>query len=219
MNRDWTRYSNEKISGAILTVGFSPEPIAGTLSAVQPRYACLLHTEKSENVVEDVLELSGFPRSRVRLFKVSKDDVSLLYERLREAIHFLVVEQEIDKEEIILDPTGGTKTMPFAGGIVGLSYNLSLLYVSNDRYDPAERCPVAGHEFFVFKRHLANSYPIKDYLQSVDLIREGIFHNSLRIWEQVFDREIASHRLLFFFAKGLSRWDSFRYDEAIDAMV
>ncbi len=216
LERSWKEYSDVRIRGAILTVGFSPEPIAGTLSAVRPDYACLLHTSKSEKVIEEVLLLSGFPRSKIRLFKVSKDDVSSLYEKFREAIRFLVVEQGINKEEIVLDPTGGTKTMPFAGGIVGLSYNLSLLYVSNERYDPEERRPIAGHEFFVFKPKLASSYSIREYLHSVKLISRGSFHNSLKIWEQIYDEEIPSHRLLFYFSKGLSFWDSFRYDEAIE---
>ncbi|RMG21863.1 MAG: hypothetical protein D6732_26595 [Methanobacteriota archaeon] len=216
LKHSWERFPDARVRGAILTVGFSPEPIAGTLAVVKPEYACLLHTDKSEKVVDRVISLAEYPRSRVRLFKVSKDDVSSLYKKFREAVGFLVTECNIPKEEIAVDPTGGTKTMPFAGGIVGLSYNLSLLYVSNEKYDPDERRPIAGHEFFVFKRRLSNSYPIRDYLKAVDLVRNFAFHNALKIWETMYDDEIASHRLLFYLARGLSMWDSFRYDKAIE---
>ncbi len=207
-------YTGNFIRGFIFTVGFSPEPIAGVINAINPEFVCFLHTEESEKIVSKVMDMSKYEIERMKKILVDKDDPSKIYNQLRTAIWHMVVERKIPTDKIAIDPTGGTKIMPFVAGLVGINYDLTLTYVSNKKYDQTLRRPVAGTEYLVIAERLQRKFPIQDYMRAIEMMVTYEFHAGHEFWKENFDKYTNSHQTLHHLLEGLSKWDTFKYEEA-----
>ena len=204
------KFKNFKPKGLILTVGFSPEPLAGSIKILQPSFVTFVHTKESESAIDQILKLSEYPVSKIEKRITTKDDPISLYDCLRASIKSHL-DRNIEFNEIALDPTGGTKIMSFMAGLLSQNFNLNLVYVSNDTYDTEVRRPVAGKEYFALMLKTSTQFPDGTFNTLITLIDQKEFQSALTLIKSFADKTNPVQQFVYYLLEGLSAWDAFNY--------
>jgi len=122
----------------ISILGFSPEPIILTTNAIQPESHLIITSENKGDSMEYV---SKYVESNFR--SIALDDTGF------DSIYKLLKEELIDENEttVVIDITGGKKSMVCAASIFGRDYNCNIVYVDFDEYIKELRKPMPGSEY------------------------------------------------------------------------
>ena len=126
---------------SVHTLGTSPEAAVLAAIALGAKEVHLLYTPDTEKHMAFVAEWTG---ARVVGHEIDREDPRPIYRTVRAIA-------EETPAPLALDMTGGTKIMSAALAAVGFvlraeGKSVDVYYVSNDRYDPKVRRPVAGTE-------------------------------------------------------------------------
>ena len=159
------------------------------------------------------MEWTHLAPTRMRLFQVEKDDPVDLYEKIRDALNELF-QHEIPVERVALDPTGGTKLMPFIGGVLCQNYNLSLIYANNTEFDPEIRRPIAGTEYFRYQPRLALTFPDGMLNLGLKLIDHRQYGAALQVFRQYGTQFNPIHHSLVDITQAFTYWDEYNYTQA-----
>jgi len=128
-------------SKSVHTLGTSPEAAVLAALALRSQEVHLLHTEDTEKHLPFVARWTG---AKVIGHPVDREDPRPIYQAVRKLA-------EEGQSPLALDITGGTKVMSAALMAVGFvlakeEHPIEVYYVSNERYEPKVRRPVAGTE-------------------------------------------------------------------------
>jgi len=131
----------EPFAISVHTLGTSPEAAVLAALALGSKEVHLLHTSDTERHLPFVAKWTG---AKVIGHPVDREDPRPIYEATKQII-------QGTPEAVALDITGGTKVMSAALMAVGFvllgkGHPVEVYYVSNERYEPKVRRPVAGTE-------------------------------------------------------------------------
>ncbi|MHA1150834.1 MAG: hypothetical protein ACTSR8_21650 [Promethearchaeota archaeon] len=211
----------KKYRGIIFTVGFSPEPIILNILASEPEFIYFIYTEKSERYIDVVIEETKIKPSQYQKALIPRDSAADSYRLVKKGLNFFIEEKGIKKEDIALDPTGGTKIMSVGCGIASSIFDLNILYINNERYNPVLRRPEPGSEVLV---RVPNPFDI----YQDDKIYDGLkYLNSLNfsLAKDVFNNIKSSSRnplfpeLIASIAEILYHWDAINYSGALKSIT
>lgn len=121
----------------ISILGFSPEPIILTAKALQPSEHLIITSNNKGNsisIIEDFLD------SEFHLEVIDNINFKSIYKTMKESI----IQSNI--ETIVIDITGGKKSMVSAASIFGRDYNCNIVYVDFTSYIKELRKPEPGSE-------------------------------------------------------------------------
>jgi len=138
-----------KYDGIIFTIGFSPEPIILNILAMEPKCVYFIYTKESEKILNRIIKETKLKPSQYKREEMRRISAAESYNQVKEGIKFLSEQKKIRKNKIALDPTGGTKIMSVGCGIAASIFNLDILYVNNQKYNPELRRPEPGSEILI----------------------------------------------------------------------
>lgn len=121
----------------ISILGFSPEPIILTASAVKPIKHYIVTTEQKEGVIA---KIEDFIEHEYNMIILKDTSFNTIYKSLKEIIY------ENESSKITLDITGGKKSMVASAAIFGKDYRCKITYVDFDEYIKELRKPMPGSE-------------------------------------------------------------------------
>ena len=121
----------------ISILGFSPEPIILTAMAMKPEVHYIVTTESKGDVLKKV---EDFLDNDINIIELKDTDFGTIYRALKEILY------EINSSEIVIDITGGKKSMVSAASIFGKDYRCKITYVDFDEYIKDLRKPMPGSE-------------------------------------------------------------------------
>ncbi len=139
----------KRYKGLIFTVGLTPEPIILNILANEPEAVYFIYTEESEKYIDTIIEETNIKPSQYKRGKIPKDSVITAFRLIKKGLNFLCEDKGIKKDNIALDPTGGTKIMSVGCGIASSIMDLDILYVGNTKYNVMLRRPEPGYEKLV----------------------------------------------------------------------
>jgi hypothetical protein len=133
--------SYEKVltkNGILFSIlGYSPEPIILTAKTVEPnRHFIFTSNDKSDGNEH----LEKFLNSEYEIINFKDESFSAIYKCLKEQ---LVLNPS---SEIVIDITGGKKSMVASAAIFGKDYNCKIVYVDFSDYIKELRKPMPGSE-------------------------------------------------------------------------
>ncbi|AJH14543.1 hypothetical protein [Myroides profundi] len=139
-------YGSKIENGSILfsILGFSPEPIILTAKAIKPKLHIIFTTEgkmDSNNYIEQFLE------SNYKVVYFKDESFQTIYRTMKE--QFLYIDthnSQLHRSNVIIDITGGKKSMVASASIFGKDYGASIVYVDFKEYIPELRKPKPGSE-------------------------------------------------------------------------
>ena len=139
----------KKYEGIIFTVGTTPQPIILNILANKPEAVYFIYTDRSEEYLDIIYNEANLNFSQIDKGKMPKNSILALFRLVKQGLRFLNEEKHIEKQNIAIDPTGGTKVMSVACGLTTSLLDLDILYVDNDNYNEELRRPEPGSERLV----------------------------------------------------------------------
>ena len=131
----------ETVKYLIMSVGTSYEPIVLNISLLQPERILFLYTEKSEQILDKVVDFCGLKLSRLEKSRVNETNPTDIYREIKRCY------LEWGKpEKIYIDFTGGTKAMSTAAAMAGAVIHVQMIYVGTNQYMTDFRKPLPGSE-------------------------------------------------------------------------
>jgi CRISPR-associated protein (Cas_Cas02710) len=138
---DVFKASNEHLlpKGGVLfsILGYSPEPIILTAKAIEPDVQVIFTTNKKNEGADYLEKYLGSDYETVYL---QEDNFDQIYKALKEQLILNPTSQ------IVLDITGGKKSMVASAAIFGKDYGCKILYVDFKEYIKDLRKPLPGSE-------------------------------------------------------------------------
>ncbi len=112
---------------AILTVGNREQPIILSVLLLRARKVFLLHTSGSKNTAELVENCPDLVRRKIdfELHEIDEVDPTKLYQETRE----IIKQAKIEGKTIVIDPTGGRKSMSAGASAVAFFYRIPMVYL------------------------------------------------------------------------------------------
>ena len=71
----------KEYNGLILTVGFSPQPLILSISAINPRRIAFLYTPEVQGFIERIRNQTGYTRVQTDLLQIDGTDVKGIYDK------------------------------------------------------------------------------------------------------------------------------------------
>ncbi|MDM1465338.1 hypothetical protein [Myroides odoratimimus] len=137
-----TKIENDSILFSIL--GFSPEPIILTAKAIKPKLHIIFTTEGKmdlNNYIEQFLE------SNYKVVYFKDESFQTIYRTMKEQLLYIDTHNSnLKRSNIVVDITGGKKSMVASASIFGKDYGASIVYVDFKEYIPELRKPKPGSE-------------------------------------------------------------------------
>lgn len=130
-----TKLKSDSVLISIL--GYSPEPLILTAKAMEPKRHIILATEHNRKVVEYLNDYLG---DNFELLYFEENNFSSIYSKLKEVLFVN------NLNGVVVDITGGKKSMVAAAAIFSKDYQCKIVYVDFDKYIPEIRKPKPGSE-------------------------------------------------------------------------
>ncbi len=134
----------------VSVLGLSWQPAALMAAWARPDRMLLVGTAESlsgkvagEPVLDVIARVSGVPRDRFRTREVGEHGEVEIYRAVRD----FCTEHGLDANDVLIDPTGGKKSMSVAAGLAGFLLGARAAYVDYGEYHGRNRIPVAGTEY------------------------------------------------------------------------
>lgn len=119
----------------IVSLGGSPEPLVKTLSEQHPQLVCFLASQESIDLVGKVKEGTGSAGVSFADHKILVEDINDLAHCYQKALACAdwITQQGVPPTEVVVDYTGGTKTMTAALVLATVSRGFRFSYVGGTR--------------------------------------------------------------------------------------
>ncbi|MEP0814904.1 MAG: hypothetical protein HRF49_09610 [bacterium] len=139
-----------KVKHLVSVLGLSWQPAALLAAKFNPDKHLIIGTAESlavkvagEDVIDVISRVSGLSRNRLEVVKVRPPEERGIYR----AVNDFCRENEVSPGRIVVDPTGGKKTMSLAAALAAFLMGALIVYVDYAEYDAALRMPLAGTEY------------------------------------------------------------------------
>jgi len=125
----------------ISLIGFSPQPIILFIKAVQPERILFIYSEETELYLNMIVQWTGLNITQIEKERIDSSDVADVYRAIKKFI------RAKSPEEILIDITGGKKSMVGGAVMVGNLLQIDTGYVDYEDYMPDIRQPKPGSEY------------------------------------------------------------------------
>jgi len=125
----------------ISTVGFSPQPIILFIKAIQPERILFIYSEDTEHQLNFIAKWTGINFAQAEKERVDSSEITDVYQAIK---RFILGK---NPGEILIDITGGKKSMVGGAVMAGNLLGIETGYVDYDEYIPDLRQPKAGTEY------------------------------------------------------------------------
>ncbi len=222
----WERVGQEPEEGLmgramIISVGGSPEPVVKTLEAHGPEFVCFYC---SETTVENVGQIKALAREKGVSFGnrnvmvTDPEDLAACYRGALEACE-RVEAAGYDADAVVVDYTGGTKTMSAALVLATVNRGYGFSYVGGTARDKeGQGVVLSGHE--VVRTGMMSPwrvFAVEEKRTFAALFNRHLYRAAAEVMERALVREPSERRLLAALrdlARAYQHWDAFRHAEA-----
>ncbi len=202
----------------VISIGKSPDPCLASVEQHKAKRVIFFASQETRESVTDIERVLNMRGELVALEKDDEYDFELCYQTARVAIQKALATPE--PKRIVVDITGGTKTMTAALALAASDHQLEFAYVISDKQPDgtfksnSERVrPFANplHKYHIRElERLQNSFNAGDFRASFQTI-QTILERS-----QGNDYDTAFYEALRELITAFERWDLFNHQQASD---
>jgi len=202
-------------NGMIVLVGTSYEPLVIPIVVLRPKKLFFLYTQETENILKKVFEFCKLDITKVKHEQIpSTATVNDVYKLVKKAI----IDYFKTSRRVVINVTGGKKSMVFAGAIASAIHNITAIYVDNKGYDPKLRKPRPFTEFIVkLPNPLSITFDdrIKSILEKMDKFAfSAVYEETKELMDQANDPRIFEVYNLF--SNAYYYWTIFDHNSALN---
>ncbi len=207
----------------IVSVGRTPEPIAETIARGRPKFVCFFASQQSLEEIPRALELLRQKKPNIRFdnYKVvvdREDDLEHCYRKALECAD-KVSELNYPPDKVIVDYTGGTKTITAALALATVNRGFSFSAVGGQRKGPTV---VTGKEKVFLKEDPWKLFAVEERRHLMNEWNAFHFGAARRVAGQIAARLSYPESHLFQTVAGLAEayrvWDVFDHKAALKSL-
>lgn len=198
------------VYGVIISVGTSPEPLVLSICTLKPERVLFLCSLDSERFLDIIVTQTKLSPCQWEKREIDPNNPLSIYKEIREAwIRWG------KRPEIIVDFTGGTKSMSAGMAMAGHIIGARMVYVANKKYLSEHRRPEPGTEYLEF---LSNPYEIFGDLEEGKanlLFKRHDFAGAGRIITELKTKvaEPRRYEVLEWYIGSCEAWDALNFEE------
>lgn len=202
----------------IVSVGTSYEPIVLNISLMQPERILFLYTEKSEAILDKVVDFCQLKLSKIEKSRVNETNPTDIYREIKRCY------LEWGKpEEIYIDFTEGTKAMSTAAAMAGAAIHVQMVYVGTNQYMTDFRKPFPGSERLFYISNPMDIFGDLEIGKAVNLFEQhnyaGTREKLGELKETVPDPSMRQElNFVYLLAEVYENWDALDFIKAETAM-
>jgi len=203
----------------ISVLGLSWQPVALMAAWLKPEKLLCLGTEESlamqvgeEPVLKVVARLAELPPHALQARTIQEPEELNLYREIKRFLEW----ERLGPREVVIDPTGGKKSMSAGATLAGFLIGAFLVYVDYAEYDAVRRIPVAGTEYPRLLHNPLEVFGDREVERILAALRHGGFAEAAHLAEGLAARvyEPREAEALKFLAQAYRDWQEFRFQEA-----
>lgn len=205
----------------LISVGGSPQPIILSLNRQMPEYVCFFVSEYTkDSTVKDILPNLDFkPRHWDWIITPSPEGLSECYKEITDRLPSILQKWGVDSDELVVDYTGGTKTMSVAITLATIEGSSVYSYVGGmERSKGGVGVVVDGKEKMWFLDNPWNEIAFMSRKKAYILFNKARYASASEVFAEVEKKVGENHRPFFRalkdMANGYDLWDSFKHKEA-----
>jgi len=193
---------------AVMTAGGSPEALILSLSALHPAKVFFLHTGWKDSLkgVDQVVAALGLSPSHFDTAQVNPDDTLDTYAGVKKA-----VEWAGNPTRVVVDISGGKKSMSVAAGLAAYMIGADIVYMDNAEFWQGLGKPKPGSEFLAFLSHPYAVFGDLAQRQAEQLYRQHDYGSAERIFARLAQDvpSVVDYLLFRHLAAAYHAWDRF----------
>lgn len=186
----------EKISAALVSVGGSPAPILHILRLRRPAHVWYFCSAGSRAIADDIHTQLDWPLDRDYVEVKCFEELGPCYRELRHAIPALLKKWKVPTAEVLVDYTGGTKTMSAALVLAASEVFQQFSYVGGEQREKGGLgVTVDGRERVLYQGNPWSELATREIERARDLWASCQFDGAAKVLREVATR--VPHRLRF----------------------
>lgn len=205
------------ISAALVSVGGSPEPILYVLQRYHPAHIWYFCSPLSRPLADQIHQLLDWHPDRDIIEVERFEELGPCYLALRKAIPELLKKWRVQPEQVLVDYTGGTKTMSAALVLAAIEHFQHFSYVGGEQREKGGLgVVIEGKEKAHFQANPWSQLAIREVERACDLWDACEFEAAARVLREVAPRVPAQQRFLAFaeLAEGMAARHRLDFHEA-----
>lgn len=209
----------------LISVGGSPQPIIKSLNEQRPEYICFFTSQATKNSTEkDVLPTLSFkPRHWDWIITPNAEGLSECYKEIVIKLPDILKKWNVKESELVVDYTGGTKTMSVATTLATIEWSSRYSYVGGvERSKDGVGIVMNGKEKMLFLDNPWNEIALMDQKKACILFNKARYASSSEVFALIETKVSENHKPLFKALKSMSEgydlWDKFKHNNARDKL-
>lgn len=196
MNQQNQSESGKLIKAALVSVGGSPAPVKYMLEKYKPEWVWYFCSEDSKKIADEIHSSLSWKPGRLFITVERFEEIAPCYKELREKIPELLKFTRVCPEEVIVDYTGGTKTMSAALVLAGVEFFKNFSYIGG-RQRTGEGLGVVldGKEVAFYQTNPWSELGVREIERAKDLWNNYLFEAAADVLEK--SAELVPNRLKF----------------------
>ena len=210
-----------KTKAMIISVGGTPAPIIFSLNHQKPDYICFFVSEESSSSIEkDILLHLGFnPRHYDWIVTPSAEHLSDCYRAISQQLPQILKKWKVDPKDLLVDYTGGTKTMSVALALATIETSCSYTYIGGvERAKKGLGVVINGKERMWYQDNPWDELAVSERKEACLLFNKARYAAAAEVFartaEKVSQRNNAFFKAMQELAQGYNLWDKFRHKDA-----
>jgi CRISPR-associated protein (TIGR02710 family) len=202
---------------AVMTAGGSPEALILSLSALRPAQVFFLHTAWSRSLegIDQVVTSLGLKPSQFDKAQVNPDDTLDTYAGVKQGIAWAG-----NPARVVVDISGGKKSMSVAAGLAAYVIGADIVYVDNREFWQGLGKPKPGSEFLAMLSHPYTVFGDLAQREAERLYRQHDYGGAERIFARLAQDvpSVVDYLLLRHLSTAYHAWDRFVLPDACREM-
>jgi len=210
------------VKAMIISVGGTPQPIVKSLMEHKPKFVCFFASQQSLDVIGSIKDSIKKHGLKIDDYKIICDDADDLVHCYEKAVHCTakLKEKKISPEEVVVDYTGGTKTMTAALALATIGHGYIFSYVGGrERTKEGLGTVVTGTEIVKTGVSPWQIFAVEEKKRVALLVSSYQYEAAIRIIQMMiseFDEKDAKlWGALGQLIEGYRCWDSFDHSKAV----
>ncbi len=213
--------TQQNTKAVLISVGGSPKPVILSLNKQMPEYVCFFVSETTKDSTEkDILPNLDFkPRHWDWIITPSSEGLSECYKEITDRLPSILQKWGVDNDELVVDYTGGTKTMSVAITLATIEGSSVYSYVGGvERSKDGVGVVIDGKEKMWFLDNPWNEIAFMARKEAYILFNKARYASAYEVFNEVGKKVSENHKPFFMalkdMANGYDLWDRFKHKEA-----
>lgn len=207
----------------VISVGGTPEPVMFAMNYYRPDYVIFFSSKESSKITVDVIQRIDYkPAGYEKIETEDADNLLKCYEILKRKLPEYIDKFNVSKEDILIDYTGGTKTMSAALVLASIDLGYNFSYISGkERNKDGLGVVKSGTEEPLIVYNPYDFYAVELNKRFETLFNTCRFSTALDVLEDILnkigERELKYiYKILKEITRGYLEWDNFNHKLAKD---